>query len=336
MPIRIVFFGASVTAQDVNHYTGEVTGYVTYLQKISPDFIVGRTSFPSSQYANMGIHGLTNAILQNPSIIFFEWHTTGETSICLETLSRQYMLLTHLGIKMVILVLPTLRHGEQCDLQKYSMLSLIDMPVLDLRGLISESIGENVLLRDNVHTTSIGAHAYAKCIQSYLAELVESQVFLGVNFSLFDLLGPARAYPNILSREIVLDCILRQGDGIEFSSGVGCRMIFGLIRGPFTPDVEVNYLSTSKSLVLTGIDQWSYYERSSTGIELLLSANGAMTLEVLDQLPNYEALCPKLLEPEFSSRRASNASQLEFKLEKIFVNLEATLNIRKYRSANEW
>jgi hypothetical protein len=327
MTSRIVFFGASVTAQDKNHRSGEISGYVTSLQAFYPEWVVDRVAYGSSQYSNMGKHGLVNAILKNPSVLFIEWHTTCETYLSTDLLLNQYALLKNLGIEMVILVLPTLRHDDGLSLQKYEMLNSINIPILDLRHVLAKSYPQPIL-RDEVHTTPAGAKVYADHIHDYLVGLSSRFSSQAFDIKLHDLISMVSSNPNLLSREIITGLTLRAGDIIEFSCNTDCQIIFSLTRGPLSPNSVFKDLSSGDSAVTTWVDQWSYYDRSSTGVEWTLLANQVKAIEILEEIPRYDLLCPKLFEPEYSSRKAATPAQLELKINSIFVSLHASLKIR--------
>lgn len=331
MNTRIVFFGASVTAQDKNHHSNEVTGYVTYLQNICPEWVIERVAYGSSQYSNMGKHGFINTILKNPRIVFFEWHTTGESNLSLNFLNKQSRLLGELGITMVILVLPTLRHASDSNMQKYEILNQTNIPILDLRSILSMSDQEPIL-RDEVHTTPIGAKIYAEQIRKYLINLNIKVSSHKLNYRLHDLVPFSLASPGLLSREILINSNLRTGDSIKFASSGDCDLIFGITRGPLSPKLKIKDMATKESIIITLTDQWSYYNRRSTGMEMSLLSNREQEIEILEELPAYDILCPKLLEPEYASRKAVTPIQLELQLDSIFVSLHASLKIKIERS----
>ena len=282
MNTRIVFFGASVTAQDMNHHSNEITGYVTYLQNICPEWVIERVAYGSSQYSNMGKHGFINTILKNPRIVFFEWHTTGESNLSLNFLSKQSRLLRELGITMIILVLPTLRHASDFNLQKYEILNQTNIPILDLRNLLSMSDQEPIL-RDEVHTTPIGAKIYAEHIRKYLINLNIDVSSHKLSCNLHDLIPFSLASPGLLSREIIINSNLRAGDSIKLASSRDCDLIFGITRGPLSPKLTIRDMETNESFIITLIDQWSYYNRHSTAIEMSLLSNQEQEIEILEE-----------------------------------------------------
>lgn len=325
---RVLFFGASVTAQYRNHHSGEITGYVAYLEQLSwNDYIVSSISFPSSQYSNMGVLGFASLLTQQADIIFFEWHTTGENSLCVATLIEQFELLEHLGIRMILLVLPSRRFQDADQLQKFKILRDTSIPVLDLRHLLEENPHVNIL-RDDVHTTLDGARLYAEAIDYYIKEnlLCETPIASSTlkPFSFKDL--PTR-YRALLYREVPLGFDLKAGEHIALLSDADSRIIFTITRGPQCPVLHVSDIDSSQHVDL--IDQWSYYDRSSNAIDFKITGKQELLIQALSQLPSYAERCPKLLEEEYSHLRPTDPSTLKVALQGFYVGLDCLVSIRK-------
>lgn len=326
---KILFFGASVTAQYKNHHTGEITGYVAYLKEVlETTYSVESISFPSSQYSNMGIFGFAKTLQKRPDIIFFEWHTTGEERLCIETLQMQFDLLHYLGIQMVLLVLPSCRIQEGNQAQKYSIIHSTTIPALDLRYLLEEYSREEIL-RDEVHTNPNGAKLYAEAIKDYLNDIV-------LNVKAHDTLGTMSSAPqvipdkfsNILYREIPLRFELRSGEHLALQTNSDSRIIFTVKRGPQCPTLRVSDINGSREITL--VDQWSYYERISNAVEYEISSNQELLIKALSEFPNYSELCPKLSEEDYSGLRPTNSSELRVYLESIYVNMDCLISIKKF------
>jgi hypothetical protein len=133
--------------------------------------------------------------------------------------------------------------------------------------------------------------------------------------------------PKLLSREIITDFIVSAGDKMKLSCNAGCQIIFSLVRGLLSPNSAIRDLSSGDYAVVTWVDQWSCYDRISTGVEWTLLADQVKVIEILEEMPRYDLLCPKLLEPEYSSRKAVTPARLELKINSIFASLHASLMI---------
>lgn len=328
--MKILFFGASVTAQSRNHATQSITGYVTYLDEklANYDYSVSRVAYSSSQYSNMGLYGLGNAILAEPNVIFFEWHTTGESSINVELLLRQQRILSSMGILMILLVLPSKRHSPSDNLQKYAMIPLVDLPCLDLRYLSSEAIhGE--FLRDEVHTNEIGAQLYASAIDLWIRDNLLSAQTVNSQYSLSSL--NRYSYDEhgvLLYREIKIETSLRVGHLFHLSLNQDASIIYSFVRGPLCPDIAITSSSMHGDRVERIVDQWSYYNRESCGIEMIMRQGEQYVIAPVDRLPDIHSICPRASEPENLAKLASSTSDLVLFLKSVYVPVLSLLSVR--------
>lgn len=334
--MNILFFGASVTAQSTHHSTGLVTGYVDALMsKFSSHlYSVSRVAYGSSQYSNMGRHGLLNALLRIPSVIFFEWHTTGETHISKDVLEAQHNVLTKLGVRMVVLVLPSKRHTSEDVIDKYKMLEEIEIPCLDLRYLIDRGEGEG-LLRDEVHTNEIGAATYASHIDKYIQDNLLDSTNIPTYKSLYDIIELVDpSYHWLLSREIKLDVDLTVGAGLTFSSNKSSQLMFTIMRGPCCPNVRICDLISGNQSELELLDQWSYYDRFSCGIEISIEPSGKVNIAASKTPPNYERHCPRLLESDHKHKIPDSIDELRLPMKSLFAPINSYILIEKSSSVN--
>jgi hypothetical protein len=329
--MKIVFFGASVTAQSVSHSTGTVTGYVDSLSLgYSPScYIIDRVAYGSSQYSNMGVHGLSNALLKIPNVIFFEWYTTGETCLPKENLQLQHRLLRSLGVEMILLVLPSKRHAKTDTIPKYEDLDTMNIPFLDLRYLLDDESSEP-FLRDEVHTNELGAQIYSKCIHSYIQEFVLASAPKPVFTGIHDLISQIDIeYQSVLSREIPLNLHLSANETLSLTASQDSSIIFTLTRGPRTPNVTVHYANSAVTHDITLVDRWSYYDRSSSGMELSLAENREILVTPKAAIPDYSKLCPRLLEQEYSANRVSDPFDLRLSLKSVFVPISSSVTLKR-------
>jgi hypothetical protein len=329
--MRVVFFGASVTAQSKNYSSQSITGYVTFLDEVlsGSAYSVARVAYGSCQYSNMGLYGFSNVILAKPSVVFFEWHTTGEMVISAEMLLRQKRLLSSLGITMILLVLPSKKHNFSDNIDKYTMLPDLDLPCLDLRylGINSEEVH---FLRDDVHTNEVGAELYAKIIDKFIRDRILCLSQPATDFSLHDLFEyGADEQGALLYREIQLDVLLRPGDFLYFSLDRGASIIFSFTRGPLCPDLEIGDSSLANSRIEHILDQWSYYNRQSCGLELAIDDGVVHYIMALKRIPDISRFCPKAMEPLHAGKLPLSIDDLVFDIKSIFVPIDSMLTLRR-------
>ena len=329
--MKIIFFGASVTAQSINHSTGAVTGYVDCLMQRckGTNYEVNRVAYGSSQYCNMGIHGLSNALLETPNVIFFEWHTTGETYLSKESLQLQNELLKSIGVRMILLVLPSKRHSKNDITPKYDILTDTNIPCLDLRYLIDHEHG-TPLLRDEVHTNEFGAQIYSQHIHKYITECVIDSAPKPTFTCMQDLLSQIDIkYQSILSRQVPLHIHLSPRESLSLASSHNSRIIFTLTRGPKCPNVTISFPQKKLIEKVVMVDRWSYYNRKSCGIEFTLEAMTEALITPIGEIPDYETLCPKLIEKEYGNNCASSPFDLCLSLDSVFVSIASSITFKR-------
>jgi len=247
---NILFYGASVT-----HQTGK-TGFFENLK--NDNFIFTRMTFPSSQFYNAGFYNIPriNNLEKKPEIVFFEWSTTGETEF--DSLKLNYFIKSLIisNILPVFLILPkkdTFKFNRHCDEQLYNISSNAKVPLLDLRDiLISNNIDE--VLRDNVHTTEIGAKLYAERIDQFLTTFL---FYESKNIQLEEVVDF-----NIATHD--LNCTITEGQSLSFlfTSSQHSEIAISHTIGPYSPVLE--YVSGGNLISKTSVfDPWCYYERDN-------------------------------------------------------------------------
>lgn len=176
--MNICFFGASVSEQDQNHVTKEVTGYVTsfieLLQKKGySDISVLRVTAGSSNMDDAGLAYISKVVELQPNICFLDWATPKEENCQVESVNYIYSELIENKILPVALILPR-KDRSQKNTPLYKKLENIceeySLPFFD----ISDKWGHeklNFILRDVVHTSSYGAKSYANKVYEYFKNL---------------------------------------------------------------------------------------------------------------------------------------------------------------------
>lgn len=259
---RVVFFGASVTEQDVHHATGELTGYVTYFKKhLAEDWDVQRVSAGSSSIADAAIVYAEQVVALKPEICVIDWVTPALTD-CDPRLVRQlYYRLMQNGILPVTVFFPR-RDRIQSTIQIAREMAAIcaefDLPLFDAQSLVDKH-GIDTILRDTVHTTKDGARIYAETMADLLAKVQSGRSFpagLQPPFTVTALKTDA-ALPGHFIRMVVYNAGPKDEE-LEFTLIMEQRV------GPFSPVLNIkadHAAGTTQLPSFTIWDAWSYRER---------------------------------------------------------------------------
>ena len=276
---NILFYGASVT------YQSGVASYFDNLDKNK--FNLSRMSYPSSQFYNAGFYNIprVKALAVYPDVIFFEWSTTGENIFDLEKLKYVISELVNSKIQLVFLLLPkkeTYKVNRICDDQLYDLSSELNIPLLDLRYLLTEKNLE-LILRDGVHTSEVGGKLYADAIDKFL----ETQTF---------------GNPKAFALDRVRNYSIQIFDGkVTLAEGQLLTLNFDSLSeyseiaishtiGPFSPIIE--YISEGSIIGTHSIfDQWCYYERDNFTTlvpqSILKKSSKSLAIKISSELPNF-------------------------------------------------
>ena len=247
-----------------------------------------RLAFPSSQFYNAGFFNAPRVkdLLNKPEIIFFEWSTTGENIFDLEKLKYVINELANSGIQLVFLLLPkkeTYKVNRPCDDQLYDLSAELNIPLLDLRYLLTENNLEEIL-RDGVHTTELGGKLYSDAINKFL----EIPNFGNVEGFVLD---PVLNYSiQIFDGKVTLSegqlLTLNFDTYSEYSEIAISHTI-----GPYSPIIE--YISNGSMIGKHSIfDQWCHYERDNftTLVPqsiLKKSSSKSLVIKISSESPNF-------------------------------------------------
>lgn len=268
MPLVLIhFFGASVTAQGRHHQTGDITGYYPHVvesfKEIYPSAHVIRTSAGSSHFNDAGYCLLDEVIETNPDIIVFDWHSTSLESFDSDLFAAAVGKVKRSGSHLLLSILPRRasigKHLQlPCIMQAYEALS-DSVHILDLYNepMIIDSIDE--LLRDECHTTLLGAKVYSQFLVSKICEILAMPAYHGRSLQSDNPLVPVSklelADDYVHASEIQL--IVKPG-----GSARGSTLVLDHKVGPYSPVVEIKtgqgYL---KSFSLW--DPYCHYERQN-------------------------------------------------------------------------
>lgn len=161
----VIFSGASITAQGIN-------GYVHFFRRLYPNWQIETIAFPGAS-----IHPClcaTDEIYKNKPIIhFFEWSIrNGPILNEMEghVTASVWKAISHNTIP-VFLHMPYLGfNGTEIKVVNIinNLSQKLNFSVIDLKTFFTLEELKNGLLRDDCHTTVIGAQRYASAIKQYL------------------------------------------------------------------------------------------------------------------------------------------------------------------------
>lgn len=187
--MKIVFFGASVTAQNVNHKTNEATGYFPLLDKFYKEndssIELDRVTAGSSHFNDAGYCLLDKVISLNPDVVFLDWNSTSLAKFDPILFGSFLEKLQQARAHAVFMLLPR----KSC-LKNYKerpntaqVLNSIG-PKVDCLDLYEELKLDEALcfeyLRDECHTTPFGAEKYAKTIIRKIDKIKASNINWGL------------------------------------------------------------------------------------------------------------------------------------------------------------
>lgn len=277
----ILFYGASVT-----HQSG-LTGYFQHLTH-NQNFNFQRLSYPSSQLFNAGFYNTRKIFEQipKPQLVFLEWSTTGESRYELKTLNYILSQILQSNAVPIFLILPTKRNTEAFRESEKLLLAVSksrNIPLLDLRHL-ARIFPLNEILRDEVHTTELGAENYSKEILFFLNNYKFPDPKLIIDIPMNDFLIASADQKYLLQDNGMLIFNFERSSAF---SEIAMRHIVG----PFSPIIE--YFSDGQLIWEKNyLDQWCHYERENF--------NTLVPNFVLSKTKNQLILRISKKEPDFS------------------------------------
>ena len=259
MGLKILFYGASVTAQ-----SGE-SGYFQHLIEMLDSVELVRLPYSASHLQFAGIAMLQKVIDESPQICFLDWVTPSTPSFPDNTVRRVNKVLLSHGIFPVWLLFPRtddLDSSRNCCLQVFEEVEgdaqvekIVDY-FPDLKNNIAN------YLRDVVHTNERGAKLYANWIKDVFQRVSHK-------FSLRQLTQldnkEGQFIPKIVSQK---GTISHQKDlMLKFTANSSGKLKFFVycVIGPNSPMLrlklnESGYSEGAEASKIV-VDQWCYYER---------------------------------------------------------------------------
>lgn len=300
---KVVFFGASVTAQEKNQ-NEEVTGYVPNIKKLIEDIYGPRVEVV--RYGMVGSHFDTAACmclndikvhLGPRTIVVSEWHSTSLPAFDSPALSYYYHFLKESGATVLTLVLPMLSQvsSERSNIKQtrtmqgdnFFQLNLYDVG-LDLQKCI----------RDEQHTTPFGGEQYAKKIFASLQNMISGGEGPNDPGEKIPLRDGDLTYPETSHQP--LEGEFKAGDIIEISipdtkeRAETVQIFSKLFKGPRTAQLIVRL--NGETYIQETWSQYTYYEHPWTTFSPLTPALSLETgtnkiqIEVSKNIPDYEVI----------------------------------------------
>lgn len=265
--MRITFFGASVSEQDVHHATGEMTGFVSYFQANlaqNYDYEISRVTAGSSDVMDAGIVYTERVVALKPDICVLDWVTPSLMECDPRIVQQIYYRLMEHDILPVTLLLPrTDRDQKEIPLSQ-EMIRIskeFDLPLFVMEDYLGDQPLENNILRDIVHTTALGAKAYAEVVAKILEDIRLPTKPLPKRRAPFHVLKIETANPVPLSaRKVEITLRDPRPEPTEFTLVLEQRV------GPYSPTLDVDVTSidgeTRHLETYPVFDPWCHRERT--------------------------------------------------------------------------
>lgn len=175
---RVIFFGASVTAQRFNT-EGAMTGYIPNLEILMHETYGNDIEICS--YGLVGSHFdfvvwlfIGNIIekINSETLFVSEWHTTSMPFFSNQVMNDYYGTLLQRGCIALTLVLPmkSFIKSERKNIRQTRQFQNRGIAQLNL---CNNEFDINTVLRDEVHTTETGGKIYAKLIFDVLRKIID-------------------------------------------------------------------------------------------------------------------------------------------------------------------
>lgn len=299
---RVVFFGASVTAQHCNQQ-GETTGYAAHLRGMLDEACGGGLEI--HQHGMVGSHFDTAAcmclrdianLLGPETLLVSEWHSTTLPVFSRPALKFYYDTLAASGASVLNLVLP-MKSARQAERRNIQQTRSAQGKRCFQRNLYRSDLDLDACIRDDQHTTPFGGRAYAEIIFRDIMEILEQgrgPQDPGESRSFQD---AERVYPPLSWQPA--DGVFHPGDRFLLQLPANRRrlvQVFARIqKGPETARLAVR--QGSRTWVQDTWSKYSYYRNPWTSFapltpELALPEGEKAELEIAvsPEIPDYRQL----------------------------------------------
>ena len=328
--MNLLFFGASVTAQSFNRKTNQISGYVNSLEKrLSDSVIIDRLTYGSCQFRVMGKLPLEKIISSRPDFLIVEWMTTSEKEIDPEQIIYSTSLLRKHGIGVIWLILP--RQDGDKYIDKYELLRSLSPQITILD--IESKIGINQLstiLRDVVHTNNDGAELYAQMIEEQLPLTIEKESMVVNNIiskqDKFNLKSSlTQGEKSLLYREVPLSFELKPSEQLEIYVSNSDAIGFWCQTNPTSPILSI-YVDNELWKNISVVDRWSHYKRNILKPFIKTKDCHSVTISIVDEMPDYASVVPRLLENEYNSLLPDSPKNLSWVVHSVYVQTDSSFD----------
>lgn len=254
---RVLFFGASVTAQSQDN------GYFDVLRPRLQALGIGveRLAHGSCHFDDAGFHAMPDIPWSGLTHCLLDWNTTGLARM--DPVKLHFVvdqMLAH-GVQPSFMILPQDRNlstDREAETQVIALSRSLGLPWLDLRPDFQPA----GLLRDSVHTTPAGAQHHARRILGFIeAELMRARP---PDFAALRRVWHAQQAPaTFWFGGLPGPWDVPSGACLEIDyrlTGPLSEILFDLRVGPDSPLIEVT-VAQAPPLRLSLWDPWCHYER---------------------------------------------------------------------------
>lgn len=320
---RVVFFGASVTAQNRNQQ-GERTGYTANLKEMLAEADSG---LEVHQHGLVGSHFDTGAciclrdiagLLGPETLLVSEWHSTTLPVFHKSALKYYYDTLAASGTTVLNLVLP-MKSALQAERRNIQQTRSAQGPRCFQRNLYREDLDLEACIRDDQHTTSFGGRAYAGIVFRDIMQIIEQGQGPQDPGESRPFQDAERPYPPLSWQPA--EGVFHPGDRFLLQLPAERRprvQVFAKVqKGPQTARLEIR--QGTRSWLQDTWSKFSYYRNPWTSFsaltpELVLREEGPTELEIAvsPQIPDYRQLAePGSKALAFMERQTVKTTALE-------------------------
>lgn len=266
--MKLLCYGASVTAQKFE------TGFFQQLTegKLKERFSeIERVSFGASQYEYAGYAFINDVLIEKPDICFIDWLTPGMKAFSTFKIDLLNQVLLERGCVPVWGFFPRVRNFSDLPEAYYQVeksANEFQVPFVDFRSEMPDFTKQpDKYLRDDVHTTLLGAQKYSDKITSVIEDILpkrEDILSNAKNTDKFYSFSQEGIKPPSINR---VDVEVNNDTALEFEfhfSGGLLEVFFETDVGPHMCLTKFSLLHENEVVfeqIFNNADPWSHYKR---------------------------------------------------------------------------